>query len=99
MEGIKHVDIRENSLLARIAAYKLGVDHVALTIGRRIHLHNASKQFFLNNEQWVLHELKHVEQFRKHGFLRFILMYLIESARNGYYNNKFEVEAREAEKG
>lgn len=99
MEGIKHVDIRENSWLARIAAYKLGVDNVALTIGRRIHLHNASKQFFLHNEQWVLHELTHVKQFRKHGFLRFILMYLIESARNGYYNNKFEVEAREAEKG
>lgn len=91
------VNIRENSWLARIAAWKLGVDNVALTLGTTIHLHKASAEVLINNERWVRHELKHVEQFLKHGYFRFILLYLVESLRNGYYNNKYEIEAREAE--
>jgi hypothetical protein len=97
VESIKRIHIKENSWLAKIAAYKLGVDGVALTIGTTIHLHNASRQLFLGNEPWVRHELKHVEQFSKHGFIKFIAMYLVESVRKGYYNNRFEIEAREAE--
>ncbi|MFN5477131.1 MAG: DUF4157 domain-containing protein [Sphingobacteriales bacterium] len=94
---LHYIHIRENSMLARIAAKKLGVSQVALTIGKTIHLCRTPKAEFLANERWVKHELVHVEQFRKYGFLRFIGMYLWESARNGYYNNRFEIEARAKE--
>ncbi|MFY8045416.1 MAG: eCIS core domain-containing protein [Chitinophagaceae bacterium] len=97
MHLLHYIHIRENSMLARIAAKKLGVSQVALTIGKTIHLCRTPKAEFLANERWVKHELVHVEQFRKYGFLRFIGMYLWESARNGYYNNRFEIEARAKE--
>jgi hypothetical protein len=49
------------------------------------------------NRKWLLHELKHVEQYQRYGAIRFILLYLYETVRRGYHNNRFEVEAREAE--
>jgi Domain of unknown function (DUF4157) len=91
------IRVRENSWIAAIAAYKLGVDSVALTLGETIHLHKTSKSGFLADQRWLRHEMTHVAQFRRHGFWKFIFLYLLESLRNGYYHNKFEVEAREAE--
>lgn len=93
-EGIR---IRENSWLAWLAARKLGVPAVALTIGRTIHLHRTSKLDFLGDERWVRHELAHVAQFRKYGFWKFVYLYLAESLKNGYFFNKYEIEARQAE--
>ncbi|MEO6538712.1 MAG: DUF4157 domain-containing protein [Ferruginibacter sp.] len=89
--------IRENSWLAAIAARKLRTDKVAMVLGKTIHLHNSSAPDFLQNTSWLKHELCHVEQFRRHGFLMFVIKYLFESVKNGYYNNKYEIEAREAE--
>ncbi|MGB4770902.1 MAG: DUF4157 domain-containing protein [Chitinophagaceae bacterium] len=97
MHLLHNIHIRENSMLARVAAKKLGVPQVALTIGKTIHLCRTPRAEFLANERWVKHELAHVEQFRKHGFLKFIGLYLWESARKGYYNNRFEIEARAKE--
>jgi Domain of unknown function (DUF4157) len=94
-----HVKIRENSWLAWIAARKLGVPAVALTVGRTIHLYKTSRQAFLGDLRWVRHEMAHVEQFRRHGFWKFIYLYMAESVKKGYYLNKYEVEAREAETG
>jgi hypothetical protein len=93
----KHIKLREDSLLARAAAWKLGVSAVALTMGNTIHLYRTRKEDFLGNTRWMKHELAHVEQFRRYGFFRFLTLYLLESMRKGYYNNRFEVEAREAE--
>lgn len=89
--------VKENSFLARMAAFKLGSSNVAFVLGSTIHLHNVSKEEFLNNEQWLRHELCHIRQFREHGFLPFVMKYLLESLRMGYYNNKYEAEARAAE--
>ena len=89
--------IKENSWIGRLAAWKLGAEKVAIVIGRTIHLHNTHRDEFLQNRRWVLHELKHLEQFRRYGFIRFIFLYLWESIRHGYFNNKYEIEAREAE--
>jgi hypothetical protein len=89
--------IKERSFIARLAAWKLKSEKVAIVIGKTIHLHNTARGEFLQNKQWVLHELKHVEQFKQHGFLSFIFFYLLESIRHGYINNKYEVEARAAE--
>ena len=91
------INIKENSIIARVAAWKLHSDKVAIVIGKTIHLHHASRLEFLQNKRWVLHELKHVDQFRQHGFLSYVFLYLWESIRNGYANNKYEIEARAAE--
>ncbi len=94
----ENFNIKENSWLAAIAAKKLHEKSVAMVLGNTIHLHNTSKEKFLQNTKWVKHELRHLQQFSQHGYVGFIIKYLWESIRKGYYNNKFEVEARESEK-
>ena len=94
MEGI---DIKEHSFIARLAAKKLNTSRVAIVIGKTIHLHNTTQEQFLSDNAWVKHELCHVKQFKEFGFVRFIGLYLLESIKNGYYHNKYKVEAREAE--
>ena len=89
--------IKENSFLARIAAWKLGTKQVAIVFGKTIHLHNTTKKEFLDSPAWLQHELKHIEQYKRYGYIRFILLYLVESIKKGYKNNRFEVEARKAE--
>lgn len=81
-----------------MAAVKLKSHSVAMVLGKTIHLHNVSKENFLNDSQWLKHELCHIRQFKEHGYFLFIAKYLWESLRKGYYNNRFEVEARAAEK-
>ncbi|MBS1775668.1 MAG: DUF4157 domain-containing protein [Bacteroidetes bacterium] len=88
------VRIKENSWLARWAAKKMKCNSVALVVGRTIYLHNRSPSQFLQDKQWVLHELKHVEQYQKNGWIRFLWLYGLETLKNGYANNRFEVEAR-----
>jgi hypothetical protein len=92
------VKIKENSLLARIAAYKLRSNSVAMVIGKTIHLHNSTREDFLNNEHWVRHEVAHIKQYLELGFFTFIALYLIENFKKGYENNRFEVDARRKEK-
>ena len=89
--------LKENSWIARIAARKMKSHRVAIVFGEVIHLHNISKEQFLADERLVKHELCHVKQYKEHGFVLFLVKYLIESVRKGYYNNRFEVEARRAE--
>ena len=89
--------VRHASWLARVAAWKLRVPAVALTLGRTIHLHNAREADLLSNPAWLRHELCHVEQFQRYGLPRFLFLYLWESLRRGYVQNRFEVEARAAE--
>ena len=89
--------IKENSWLAKIAAKKLGKNNVAMVLGNTIHLCNTTKEEFFQDKKWVKHELCHVAQFRRYGFTVFIIKYLWESIWKGYYNNKYETEARLAE--
>jgi len=71
---------------------------VAMVFGKTIHLYNTSREEFLKNEKWVCHELAHIKQYAKYGCIQFLFMYLLESLRNGYRNNRFELEARSKEK-
>ncbi|HEY6975038.1 MAG TPA: DUF4157 domain-containing protein [Chitinophagaceae bacterium] len=91
------IRIKENSFLARVAAYILHEDCVAVVIGETVYLWNTNRQDFLKNKKWVTHELVHVQQFKQYGSLRFLFLYIWESLRNGYHNNRFEIEAREKE--
>lgn len=93
---MKKIFIRPDSLLAKIAARRLGFSRIAIVIGRNIHLYNTTVQDFVKNKKWLLHELKHVEQYER-GVLKFIRDYLWEYKKNGYQRNKYELEARAAE--
>ena len=89
--------IKENAPTAWIAARFLGYKTMAIVIGKTIYLHGASVKTFQSDSKWMKHELKHIEQFKRYGFIRFIFFYLSESIRHGYINNRFEIECREAE--
>jgi hypothetical protein len=43
------------------------------------------------------HEAIHVQQWKRHGLVRFALLYLWFHFRYGYRDNPFEVEARSCE--
>jgi hypothetical protein len=87
----------ENSPLAWFATLMFRGKPTAMVIGKTIHLSGVSIENFLKDKSWLAHELVHIRQFKKYGFFRFLLMYLIESMRHGYYMNRFEIEAREGE--
>ena len=91
------LQIKEQSWIAKLAAKKLKTKSVAIVIGSTIHLYNVTKEQFLQNEKWVKHEMCHLKQFQQHGRFIFIVKYLWESLRHGYYQNKYEKQAREAE--
>lgn len=91
------IKIKERSLPARVAAWKLKSHAVAMVFGTTIHLSNVSKTDFLKNKRWLRHELEHVRQYRQLGVGWFLFFYLVESIRKGYYQNRFEVAARAAE--
>jgi hypothetical protein len=85
-----------NSPLARIARMVLGNKaNVAMVIGQTVHLSGTTREEFLADAEWLAHERVHIRQFREHGFVPFLWKYLVESARVGYFNNKYEVEARD----
>ena len=84
-------------MLAKIATKKLRSNNVAMVLGKTIHLYGISQTEFLQDKKWVKHEICHIRQFKQYGYFLFVVKYLWESLRKGYYNNKFEVEARAAE--
>lgn len=92
-----HCRIKENSTIARLAAWKMKSDNIAIVFGRVIHLYGASRRQFLANTPWVRHEVCHVKQYLEHGFWPFLWLYLSDWIRVGYYNNRFEKAARLAE--
>ena len=83
------------SPLARIARLVLGSQRVAMVVGQTVHLSGATREQFLADAEWVAHELVHLRQYKEHGLLPFLWKYLLESARVGYYQNRYEIEARE----
>lgn len=94
LSGIK---IKENSWIAKLAAKKLKINAVAIVLGKTIHLYKVSRNNFLSDERWLKHEACHIRQFEENGYFIFIFKYLWQSLKHGYYNNKYEKEARLAE--
>ena len=86
-ERIGQVRVIEYSLFARLHA----CNH-ATTRRRRIYLLGSATDFFQN--PWLmLHEYCHVLKQWEPRTLT-VRSYLLESARRGYWNNRFEIEAR-----
>jgi len=86
-ESVSHVDIIEHSLYAR-----LHLRAVATTRRRRIYLRGSAQEFF-DDPPLMLHEYCHVLKQWEPGDLT-IVRYCLEWLRHGYWNNRFEVEAR-----
>ena len=53
----------------------------------------------LANPRLRKHELCHVAQMNREGKFMFTVKYLWQALTVGYWNNKYEVEARKAEEG
>ncbi|MDW8259487.1 MAG: hypothetical protein RML32_08585 [Gammaproteobacteria bacterium] len=86
--AVDRVVVVERSLYARLHFFA-----VATTRPRRILLRGSAAEFF-DDPAIVLHEYCHVLKQWETGRLS-IWRYLLESFRRGYWDNRFEVEARE----
>ena len=51
----------------------------------------------INSERLVRHERRHLQQALEVGVLKWYVLYAWYTLRHGYWNNPFEVDAREAE--
>jgi hypothetical protein len=86
--GVAHVRVIENSLFAR-----LHIRATATTRRRRIYLRGSAASFF-NDPALMLHEYCHVLKQWEPGVLT-TARYVGEWLRRGYWDNRFEIEARE----
>lgn len=64
----------------------------AVTLGRTIVVHPGVRL----SRRLLVHELTHVRQWEQDRW--FPVRYAVESLRRGYWNNRYELEAREAER-
>jgi hypothetical protein len=84
---VAHVRVIEHSWYTRLHGRA-----VATTRPGRIYLRGSAAEFFAN--PWLmLHEYCHVIRQWQPGSLT-VARYLLECLRRGYWNNRFEVEAR-----
>ena len=86
-ESVAHVRVIEHSLYAR-----LHLRAIATTRRGRIYLSGEAAAFFAD-PSLLLHEYWHVIGQWQRGTLT-VPRYLLECLRRGYWNNRFEVEAR-----
>jgi hypothetical protein len=86
--GVAQVRVIENSLFAR-----LHVRATATTRRSRIYLRGSAAAFF-NDPALMLHEYCHVLKQWEPGLLT-TTRYVGEWLRRGYWDNRFEIEARE----
>ena len=87
-DAVDHVRVVEHSLFAR-----LHIRAVATTRKRAIFLSGSADDFF-TDPILMLHEYCHVLNQWEPGELT-TLRYLAECMRRGYWDNRFEIEARE----
>jgi hypothetical protein len=87
-EGVDQVRVIEHSLFVRLHGRA-----VATTRRRRIYLRGSAADFFQN--PWLmLHEYCHVLKQWEPRTLT-VTRYMVECVRRGYWNNRFEIEARD----
>jgi hypothetical protein len=87
-EGVRSVVVVEHSLFARL---HLRIN--ATTRRRRIYLVGTAQKFFAD-PLLMLHEYCHVMRQWEPGHLT-TARYVVEWFRKGYWDNRFEIEARE----
>ena len=62
----------------------------AVTLGRHVFFRSSTP-----SERLIRHEAVHVGQYQREGVVKFLVKYLYYSARYGYEQNPYEVEARD----
>lgn len=85
-----------NSWIGKLVGKFNSSDNFAITIGQTTY-YSSDEQYVKTRPNWQRHEDCHKRQWAKYGRIRFAVLYLYYSARYGYWNNPFEVEARAAE--
>jgi hypothetical protein len=86
---LRELRYRRGGLPLRIGGWVLGQATVAaITLGRTIFLAAGTRL----DPELLLHEYRHVQQFAERK--TFPVRYIWESLRHGYYQNRFEVDAR-----
>ena len=83
------MNVRYRSRLAKLILPKR---FIAITLGSRVYTPLARL-----SAATLRHEQAHIEQWRRHGALRFLALYVWYHFKYGYEGNPFEVEARRAE--
>jgi len=87
---LEDVAWRRGGVAVNIAGWFLGQGSAAaITLWRTVFL----SPTVLLDDELLLHEFRHVQQFE--SSVSFPVRYLWESARRGYFANRFEVDARE----
>jgi hypothetical protein len=86
-DGVENVVIVQNSWIAWLHGRVS-----ATTRKRRIYLRRDAASFF-GNPELMLHEYFHVLLQWEAGDLT-VFRYIVESVRNGYWNNAYEIAAR-----
>jgi hypothetical protein len=85
---LEGVSWRRGGIPVNVASLFLG-SAAAITLWRTVFLSPSVSP----DDELLLHEFRHVQQFE--SSMTFPLRYLWESARRGYFANRFEVDARE----
>lgn len=88
---------RYNSIIARSVAWLKNKKTWAITVSQNTTWYSVKSPFDVS-DQWRRHEERHKEQYK--GFktrVHYWLAYWKENRAVGYYNNKYEVDARKAE--
>ena len=87
---LRGVRWRAGGLPPRVGGWFLGRASVsAITLWRTVYLSPSARV----DAELLLHEFRHVQQFE--ASVTFPVRYLWESARRGYFANRYEVDARE----
>ena len=68
----------------------------AITTSQYCSRYSCDKATVDSDPRWRIHEDTHKQQYADLGWFNFVYQYLLDSIKNGYTNNKFEVAAREA---
>jgi hypothetical protein len=74
---------------SRLARWTLPRKYLAVTLGS----HVFTRLGYLE-DSILRHEAAHVRQWKRHGLVRFAVLYIWFHVRYGYWRNPFEVEAR-----
>ncbi|HEY7237150.1 MAG TPA: DUF4157 domain-containing protein [Gemmatimonadaceae bacterium] len=87
---LEDVAWRRGGVAVNVAGWFLGQGSAAaITLWRTVFL----SPTVLLDDELLLHEFRHVQQFE--SSVTFPVRYLWESARRGYFANRFEVDARD----
>tara|TARA_Y100001970_G_C13740682_1_gene606034 strand:+ start:160 stop:447 length:288 start_codon:yes stop_codon:yes gene_type:complete len=83
---------KQHLLMPKFISFFLPKRFSAITISKNMALYRSLSD--LKNIKLKIHEEVHMDQFDKHGWFKFVLLYVYYSCRHGYWNNPFEIEAR-----